>query len=150
MATLVSIEKSKTFGQKSKINPSRLDMIVKLVYTKSASKWNVLGINKKFVLTIDLPCDTEAQALDEIETLKADAEFHASVKCYSFSIEALTKGTEHECTAAKADFSEENITELNFAIPELSEGEAFENARSRVLRRFAKGVWKAVNTEEGE
>uniref|UniRef100_A0AAU8B7X0 Uncharacterized protein n=1 Tax=Dulem virus 42 TaxID=3145760 RepID=A0AAU8B7X0_9CAUD len=76
-----------------------------------------------------------------IKELREDTHFHASVKCYTFNVYDLTKGTPYECTSYVPDFADEPREQLRFAML-MSEQEAFAHAKARVIRRFTAGDWK--------
>lgn len=155
MATLASVTKTASWGKASKRKgyENVIEYSVKITYTPFTSKFagGIYNQSANYVMVMRLPASTEAEALDLIEELKKDKDFHENVNLYDFSISELLKGTTYECDAVTTDFSEsENVTMLRFAFLGLDRGAALQNASARVIRRITKGMWKPVSNEGGE
>ncbi len=100
-----------------------------------------MGQTTQYHFNLSLDANDNDEANELVAKFRADEEFHASIKCYTFSISELTAGTAFECDAADiADTEITTMTERNIASI-MPREQALAKEKNRVIRLFTKGKW---------
>lgn len=146
MATLISSKKSKKWGEEH--NGTKL-YVLSCYFSDNNSKWNIMGQTTQYHFNLSLDANDNDEAKDLVDKFRADTDFHATIKCYTFSISELTAGTEFECDSADIVGTEiKTMTERNIASI-MSREQALAKEKNRVIRLFTKGKWaKHVESED--